>query len=89
MNRIRPNIQPEVTNDAMQTPTDQVPDVPPSTGDVNTEKGARAVPSEAQNDLPKVPEEAVPAEDAQYGIRKIEAVTLIWSKKSLTALLCK
>jgi hypothetical protein len=44
---------------------------------------------EAQNDWVKVSEASVPAEDAQYGIKKIEAVTLTWSKKSLAALLCK
>jgi hypothetical protein len=44
---------------------------------------------EGQNDWLKLPEEAVPAGDAQHGIQKIEAVTLTWSKKSLAALLVK
>jgi hypothetical protein len=42
-----------------------------------------------QDDWVKVPQEAIPAQDAQQGIQKIEAVTLTWGKKSLTALLFK
>ena len=43
----------------------------------------------SQDDWVKVPEEAIPAQDAQQGIQKIEAVTLTWGKKSLAALLIK
>jgi hypothetical protein len=32
-------------------------------------------------------EEAMPSEDAQNGVKKIEAVTLAWSKKSLAGVL--
>jgi hypothetical protein len=34
-------------------------------------------------------EEIVPDQDAQVGVQKIEAVTLVWTKKSLAALLIK
>jgi hypothetical protein len=59
---------------------------------MSTAIGEKAVGNdvpEVQNDWLKVPEEAVPAGDAQHGIQKIEAVTLTWSKKSLAALLIK
>lgn len=42
-----------------------------------------------QDDWVKVPEETLPAQDAQQGIQKIEAVTLTWGRKSLIALLVK
>jgi hypothetical protein len=82
MNRFRPTGQHDVASDAIQTSDTQAVNV-------NTEKGDETGPREAQNDWVKVPEESVPAEHAQYGIQKIEAVTLTWSKKSLAALLCK
>lgn len=42
-----------------------------------------------QDDWVKVPEDAMPAQDAQQGIEKIEAVTLTWKKSSLALLLIK
>jgi len=35
----------------------------------------------------KSPEDATPAEDAQLGVKKIEAVTLAWSKTALATIL--
>lgn len=35
------------------------------------------------------PDNAVPSEDVQVGVQKIEAVTLVWTKKSLVFLLVK
>jgi hypothetical protein len=91
MNRLRPATQPDVSNNVIRPSSSQVPErnAPSATVNVNTEKGVETTSPEAQNDWVKVSEASVPAEDAQYGIKKIEAVTLTWSKKSLAALLCK
>lgn len=40
-------------------------------------------------DPEKPADDAVPAQDAQLGVQKIEAVTLSWSKLGLIALLVK
>lgn len=36
----------------------------------------------------KPTDDAVPSQDAQNGVQKMQAVTIAWSKKSLAGLLC-
>lgn len=78
----------DMVTGALTTQTQETPAVV-STTNVDPEKSLGTVVPENQNDWVKVPEEALPAQDAQQGIQKIEAVTLTWTKTTLALLLIK
>lgn len=61
-----------------------VPDV--ETPDMTKTPTAKDKEAEAGNDSSS--DEATPSEDVQGGVQKIQAVTLVWSKWSLIAVLC-
>ena len=61
-------------------------------GDIETQATTDAITSDNKHvatDLSAYQtKEALPNQDAQQGVQKMEAVTLAWTKKSLAALLC-
>ena len=79
------------SNDAPVSPSAHTQERPdgPDTMSVDPEKSLGAGVQESNNDWVKVPEEALPAQDAQQGVQKIEAVTLIWTRTTLALLLIK
>lgn len=77
------------TSDVAQAPhatEDPEVQVATDTGSPNNGTGAGYTEDKSAT---KVEEELVPAQDAQRGVQKIEAVTLAWTKWSLAALLFK
>jgi hypothetical protein len=72
LEKLRPGVG-RTANDAQTTTT---------TADPEIQVAMDTIP----DDLNKV-DDAVPAPDAQPGVRKIEAVTLAWTRTSLAALL--
>lgn len=82
LNKLRPGIGRERPTDAQAASTieDTEIQVVPATTD-----------AEGPDDTPpeKVHGDAVPSQDAQLGVQKVEAVTLAWSKRWLAALLIK
>jgi len=82
LNRLRPGIGRERPTDAQAASTieDTEIQVVPATTDTGD-----------LDDTPieKAQDDAVPSQDAQLGVQKVEAVTLAWSKRWLAALLIK
>lgn len=88
LNRIRAVAARDAPNDPPATSTAQDAEMQVNTNAANNNKEIGVV---VPDDMPddKIPEESVPARDAQIGVQKIEAVTLAWTKKWLAALLFK
>ncbi|KAI0123171.1 putative transporter [Xylariales sp. AK1849] len=86
LDKLRPGVGHKTPNDTHVASTFDDPEIEMSSDTVahNKEAGA-GFPDDAAND--RSHGEAAPSEDTQRGVKKIEAVTLTWTKKSLAALL--
>ncbi|KIX05780.1 uncharacterized protein Z518_03752 [Rhinocladiella mackenziei CBS 650.93] len=86
-NRLRLLVGRKTPNDTLHASTVEDPNTPvtsktETTDNKGTGTGFLEDTTEVKNN-----EEATPSQDAQFGVKKIEAVTLAWSKKSLAAAL--
>lgn len=90
VDRLRPTGRHGPASDTIESSSQGMDTASPiDTANIDAEKRGDVNLEERQNDWVKVPEEAVPAENAQEGVKKIEAVTLTWNKMSLVFLLVK
>lgn len=71
------------------TPSHSVPDAEMQTTAAATAPRQEEITAIPDEEHPEKVRDAVPDPDAQLGVRKIEAVTLAWTKKWLAALLIK